>query len=127
VIEMSNRSRIPWEQLVRELRRREVPLTPVAASFAAWNSVTELRFGGLHLEALPRPCGDSRGFRVGVNRHYEADRCWADFDPRGFDADGVAAFVRRLEVFLGRIAAEPSRPVHELHESLPSESTATRR
>lgn len=127
VLDVSRRSHIPWEPLARELRRRGVQPKQVAASFAAWNSVTELQFGGVQLEALPRSCGDSPGFRVGVNRHYEADRCWADFDPRLFDPDGVAAFVGRLKAFLGAVAAAPSRPVHELHENVASSGPAAAR
>jgi non-ribosomal peptide synthetase component F/acyl carrier protein len=117
VLDASRYSRLPWESLARELRSRGGQQKPVAASFAAWDSVTELRFGGLRLEALPRPCGDSPGFRVGVNRHYDADRCWADFDPRRFDPVLVEAFVGRLKAFLVAVAAEPSRPVHELRQS----------
>jgi acyl carrier protein len=124
VLDASRHSRLPWEQLARELRSRDVVQKPVVASFAAWDSVTELRFGGLHLEALLRPCGDSPGFRVGVNQQYDADRCWADFDPRRFDPTGVEAFVGRLKAFLEAVAAEPSRPVRELHET---EAGAVRR
>jgi hypothetical protein len=124
VLETSTHSQIAWQRLAGELRARGVRPAPVVASFAAWESVTGMEFGGLRLEALPRGCGAARGFRVGVNRHYEADRCWVDFDPHRFDPVAVAAFAGRLRAFLAAVATEPSRPVRELHESLASSKPA---
>jgi non-ribosomal peptide synthetase component F/acyl carrier protein len=114
VIDTSAYSRLPWEHLMRELGSRGVELPSLTASFSAWSSAEQVRFGGLEIEPLPRPCGESSGFRVGVNRRYEADRCWADFDPRLYAPADVEAFLGRLQELIAAVCKRPETPLHDL-------------
>ena len=115
VLDVSAHARFPWEAIARELGRRGLQPPVVTASFSSWSSVGSMRFGGIELEPLPRPCGESRGFRVGVARAYEASRCWADFDPCVFDRVGVAEFVQGLRQFVAGICAAPARAIADVH------------
>jgi acyl-coenzyme A synthetase/AMP-(fatty) acid ligase/acyl carrier protein len=114
VLDAAAYSGIPWERLARELRSRGVRPWPPSASFSAWASVEHVRLGGVEIEPLPRPCGESEGFRVGVNRRYERDRCWADFDPKLYEAAEVARFTRRLQRLIAAVAKEPNAPLNGL-------------
>lgn len=118
VLDTSAHSKLPWECLIRELRSRGVPALQPSASFSSWSSVEHARFGGLEIEPMPRPCGESRSFRLGVNRHYEADRCWADFDPRLTDAVEVERFLARLQLLIAAICQQPQAALHDLYGPL---------
>jgi hypothetical protein len=118
----------PIEEPQGKSSKPEPPAVEALLAYArlrVFGSVTGMEFGGLRLEALPRGCAAARGFRVGVNRHRDADRCWVDFDPHRFDPADVAAFAGRLRAFLAAVATKPSRPVRGLHESLASSKPAT--
>jgi amino acid adenylation domain-containing protein len=118
VIDTSARVSIPTERLRRELRAEGVRLPVPAARFVAWPTLAPMRFGGIEVEPLPRRCAEASGFRLGVNRAYEADRCWAEFDPKVHDPVGVEQFLGRLRALIAAVAAEPDRPLRDLHAAV---------
>jgi acyl carrier protein len=118
VIEASRHVTIPTERLMAELARRGLALPRVEARFVAWATMSSMSFGGLELEPLPRRCTAGMGFRLGVNRPFEADRCWAEYDADRFDPDAVAAFLTRLRAFSAAAAVEPDRSLRDLHASV---------
>jgi len=89
-----------------------------------WSSVLPMTFAGIELEPLPRPCGIVRGFRLGVNRHDEVDRCWAEFDPVAHDRVQLAGFLGRLTAFAGGLAAEPDRRIRDTYTKVVSAGAA---
>jgi non-ribosomal peptide synthetase component F len=118
VIDTSAHVRIPTERLRRDLREQGVRLPMPAARFVAWPALAPMRFGGIELEPMPRRCAEASGFRLGVNRAYEADRCWAEFDPKVHDPRGVEEFLGRLRALVAAAAAEPDRPLRDLHAAV---------
>ena len=80
--------------------------------------------GPLELEPLPRRCVGAAGFRLGVNRPYEAERCWAEFDPELHDRAGVEQFLERLSGLIALVLAEPDRPLSDLHALIGAASAA---
>jgi hypothetical protein len=115
VVDTSARVTIPTEELMPELHRRGVKLPQVDVRFVAWAAMGSMRFGGLELEPLPRRCVGGLGFRLGVNRPYETERCWTEFDAARYDPEGVRAFLSRLRALTAAACAEPDRPLAELH------------
>jgi hypothetical protein len=79
-----------------------------------------MHFGGLEVEPLPQHGAEAAGFRLGVNRSFEDDRCWAEFDPKVHDPDGVRQFLTRLRAFAAAASAEPDRPLRDLHSAVRS-------
>jgi hypothetical protein len=118
VVDTGLRVTIPWEELMPELRRREVQIPIIPARFVAWSALSPMRFAGIELESLPRRCADSWGFRLGVNRPYESDRCWAEFDPRTYDPAAVQGFLGRLQALVAAVCAEPDRSLRDLHSTV---------
>jgi hypothetical protein len=57
-------------------------------------------------------------FRVGLNRPYERDRCWAEFDPRIHDPAGALAFLSRIAALAAAVCAEPDRSLIDLHAAV---------
>ncbi len=118
VIDAGAHATVPWERLMPELRERGVTIPRVATRFVAWSALSPMRFADLELEPLPRECDEPWGFRLGVNRAFEADRCWVEFDPREHDRDAVRAFLDRLQTLIAVVAAEPDRPLRDLHSAV---------
>jgi non-ribosomal peptide synthetase component F len=117
VIDTGSRVTIPWEQLMPELRGRDVQIPMIPARFVAWSALGPMRLGDVELEPLPRRCAESWGFRLGVNRPYETDRCWTEFDPRIHDPVAVRAFLARLQTLVAAVCAEPDRSLRDLHSA----------
>jgi hypothetical protein len=117
VIDAGAHATVPWERLMPELRERGVTIPKVATRFVAWSALAPMRFAGLELEPLPRQCDEPWGFRLGVNRAFEADRCWVEFDPREHDPKAVGDFLDRLRTLVAVVAAEPDRPLRDLHRA----------
>lgn len=119
VLDVGAHVSVPWEQLSAQLRERGVAIPMVWARFVAWPVIAPMTLGGVTVEALPRRCTELWGFRLGVNRPHEADRCWAEFDPCLHDPVAVRRFLTRLTAFVAAICAAPDRPLGELHAALP--------
>jgi acyl-coenzyme A synthetase/AMP-(fatty) acid ligase/acyl carrier protein len=119
VIEMSVHAPVPFVQIAPELIRQEMTIPKVNAAFIAAYPMSAFTMGDAKIEPLERPCLDARIFRIGVNKLFEADRCWVEFDPLAHDVDGVRRFVRRLQAFISAVSAEPDRSMRELHAALP--------
>jgi hypothetical protein len=122
VLDSSAHATLPVEILLRELRRRGIAVPRASVSFAAWASVEEVRFGGVEIEALDRPCGESHPFRLRVHRRYEADRCWCDFDPRLYERAEVERFLGRLQLLIAAICERPETPLRDLQAQLAVEA-----
>ncbi len=117
VIDTSAHSSIPWEVLRRKLLAAGAALPPPSAMFIPSGSVEAMRFGGVHIDPLPRPCPASgvAFFKLGLNRPSESDRCWAELDARVHDPAGVEAFLSRLQSLVAGVCAEPGRSMRDLH------------
>jgi hypothetical protein len=83
--------------------------------------MSPIRFGGLELEPLTKHYGKSWGFRLVVNPQDEAERCWAELDPRVHDPARVRAFLSRLTALAAAACARPEQSLRALHRALPPE------
>jgi hypothetical protein len=118
VLEVGAHVSLPWEELRDGLRGRGVEIPQQTARFVSFSSLGLTRFGGLEVEPLPRLCGGSIGFRLGVNRQYEQARCWTEFDPRIYDPAAIASFLSRLGALTAAVAYEPQRALREHHRTI---------
>jgi hypothetical protein len=118
VIDTGAHVTVPAEQLTRELGRRNVRPPRTEARFVAWAAIAPMRFGGIELEPLPRRGAEASGFRLGVNRPYESERCWAEFDPKVHDRSGVEQFLAHLTGLVAAACAEPDRSLRDLHAAV---------
>jgi amino acid adenylation domain-containing protein len=118
VIDTSAHVTIPAQKRVAALRRHSVRWPQPQARFVAWTAVPPMSFGGIELEPLPRRCAEAFGFRLGVNRVYESERCWVEFDAQAHDAAAVQEFVDRLQTLIAAVGAEPDRSVRDLHTAI---------
>jgi hypothetical protein len=118
VLESSRRVSLPFEVLARELYApgAELPLPSARCVISSPRPPT--RFGGIEIEALPRQCAEMVGFRLGFNRRYEADRCWAEFDRHRYDPIEVSVFLERLASFAALAGTHPDRPVAQLQREI---------
>jgi hypothetical protein len=114
VEEFAEHSMIPQPLLQHGLAKRGValPLPPVL--FQARYPLPTMEFGGLRMTALPRHCVNPAGFEIGVTRRGEATLCWAVFEPRRIDPQGVDAFLADLALMSTAVGTEPDRPLIEL-------------
>jgi acyl-CoA synthetase (AMP-forming)/AMP-acid ligase II/acyl carrier protein len=118
VVDAGAHATVPWESVMSALRAEKVTIPAVTTRFVAWSALAPMRLGELELEPLPRECAEPSGFRLGVNRSFEAERCWAEFDPRIHDPELVAAFLDRLQTLGAVLAADPDRALGDLHAAV---------
>jgi amino acid adenylation domain-containing protein len=115
VIETSARSDVPYSALCEELVGQGVTPPPIRAIFGVSDDLPVQRFGDLEI-------GHSRGpwvtmpwsFTFAASRRYEQGLCKALFDARTYDPAGVRSFIAGFERLMGRVVAEPDRPLREL-------------
>jgi non-ribosomal peptide synthetase component F len=118
VVETSQRVWIPVEQLNAELLKRGVRPPNAPARFVAWATLGRMCFGGIEVEPLPRGCPAAAGFRLGVNRSYETERCWVEFDPQIYDRAEVLLFLKRLQALIAAVCANPEQPLDKLRTAI---------
>lgn len=118
ILDVSAHATIPWEVLVHLLRGRGIGIPRASATFVEWSSVLPMSFAGIQVDPLPRPCSTVRGFRLGVNRFDEPNRCWAEFDPEAHDRGRLSNFLERYRALASMFGLEPDRPIRELYLSL---------
>jgi hypothetical protein len=119
VLDMSAHADIPFPLVIPELLKQGLRPPRVSASFASALPMKVMQFDEMELEPLQRECQDFQVFRVGVNRAYEEDRNWAEFDPMAHNSIAVGRFVKRLQALMAAVAADPDRKLRELYARLP--------
>jgi Condensation domain len=115
VVETSQHTEIPYEQLCEDLGADGNPPPELQAIFSAGDGggmgLQPHRFAGLEI-TTPGPTfeGVPPGFCFGVDRWGEADLCLANFDPSVDDPGGVRSFVDRFTRLEAAVARGPDRP-----------------
>ena len=120
VIDTTAHASVPWEVLRTELLAAGIKLRRFSAMFVPSAGIEPMSFGGIELAPLRRPCPPSRVpfLRLGVNRPFETDRCWAEFDTRIHDPAGVESFLSRLRALAAGVSAHPEGSLHDLHAAV---------
>ncbi len=115
VIEVSAHSQVPYEPLCDELRAVGVTPPEVGAMFSVGPLMSPVRFAGLEMAPLERVFGQMPwGLSIYHRRNSEEERFGAAFDSTVHHPRAARAFVKRYLRLLGRISAEPDRPLREL-------------
>jgi amino acid adenylation domain-containing protein len=116
VIEMSAHAQIPYEALVDELRAADVTPPELRAMFSVGPVMPPTRFAGLEMTPLERVRAAQMpwGFSIHLAPHGGGERCLTTFDATVHHPRAVRVFGQRYLHLLGRISADPDRPIREL-------------
>ena len=115
VIQASAHAQTPYDALCEELRERGTIPPEFQAIFAVAYEDLPMRFAGLEVtRARPSFGAMPWGFTLQFRRQRAAERCVAMFDTRLHDPRAVRTLLQRYLRLLGRVCAEPDRPLDDL-------------
>ena len=110
---------VPFGSIVPDLIAQGVTPSNVNVRLAAVDRRRLFMFGGSTCEPLFRITPDPGVAKLGINRTFEEDGCWMEFDPAQQSAEAVRSFADRLERFIEMVTDEPDRLLGDIYLNVP--------